>query len=82
MDCTGSSNKFVFRTVGIVGVLMMFLSITMSAQDAASPAQGRGAHSFLTVMTRNMDEGTDFGYITAAAGNPVALQAAIVQTFC
>ena len=40
------------------------------------------AHSFLTVMTRNMDEGTDFGYITAAAGHPELLGGAIVATFC
>ncbi len=83
MECTcGSRNKSAFRTAGVLGVLMMFLAIPMGAQDAALSAHGRGAHSFLTVMTRNMDEGTDFGYITAAAGNPVALQASIVQTFC
>jgi endonuclease/exonuclease/phosphatase family metal-dependent hydrolase len=54
-----------------------------TATVVASPsAHERGAHSFLKVMTRNMDEGTDFGYIIAAAGNPSALQSAIVQTFC
>jgi endonuclease/exonuclease/phosphatase family metal-dependent hydrolase len=83
MKCTcGSRSKSVFRTVGVLGVLMMLLAVPMGAQDAAPSAHESGAHSFLTVMTRNMDEGTDFGYITAAAGNPIALQAAIVQTFC
>ena len=33
-------------------------------------------------MTRNMDEGTDFGYITAAIGHPELLGGAIVTTFC
>jgi hypothetical protein len=42
----------------------------------------KAAHSQLTVMTRNMDEWTDFGYITAAIGHPELLGAAIVQTFC
>jgi endonuclease/exonuclease/phosphatase family metal-dependent hydrolase len=78
----GSRNKFVFRTVGALGVLMMFLAIPTGAQVAAPSAHQSGAHSFLKVMTRNMDEGTDFGYIVAAAGNPIALQSAIVQTFC
>jgi endonuclease/exonuclease/phosphatase family metal-dependent hydrolase len=53
-----------------------------AAAQSTSPAGVNNAHSFLTVMTRNMDEGTDFGYITAAAGNPAALQQAMVQTFC
>lgn len=78
----GSHNKYAFRTAGGLGVLMMFLAIPMGAQYAAPSAHESGAHSFLTIMTRNMDEGTDFGYITAAAGNPSALQSAIVQTFC
>ena len=78
----GSRNKFVFTTVGALGVLMMFLAIPTGAQVAAPSAHQSGAHSFLTVMTRNMDEGTDFGYIVAAAGDPSALQSAIVQTFC
>lgn len=83
MECTsGSRNKSVIRTVGILGILVMFLAIPMAAQGAAPSAHQSGAHSFLTVMTRNMDEGTDFGYIIAAAGDPSALQSAIVQTFC
>lgn len=75
-------NKSLFRTVGGLGVVMMFLAISMGAQNAALSAHARGAHSFLTVMTRNMDEGTDFGYVMAAAGDPSVLQAAMVKTFC
>jgi endonuclease/exonuclease/phosphatase family metal-dependent hydrolase len=58
-----------------------FLILPASGGAAAPPHQS-GAHSFLTVMTRNMDEGTDFGYITAAAGNPAALPTAILKTYC
>jgi endonuclease/exonuclease/phosphatase family metal-dependent hydrolase len=61
---------------------MMFVVSPMGAQNVAPSVHESGVHSFLRVMTRNMDEGTDFGYIIAAAGNPTALQAAIVQTFC
>jgi endonuclease/exonuclease/phosphatase family metal-dependent hydrolase len=49
---------------------------------APPPPHQSGAHSFLTVMTRNMDEGTDFGYITAAAGDLSVLGAAVVETYC
>lgn len=38
--------------------------------------------SFLTVMTRNMDSGTDLGYLFAAGGNPALLGPAVVNTFC
>lgn len=48
----------------------------------ASGRDDGGEHAFLSVMTRNMDEGTDFGYITAAAGQPQLLGPAIVKTFC
>jgi endonuclease/exonuclease/phosphatase family metal-dependent hydrolase len=78
----GSRNKSLFRTVGVVGVLMMLLAIPMGAQYAAPSSHENAAHSFLTIMTRNMDEGTDFGYVVAAAGNASALQSAMVQTFC
>lgn len=78
----GSRNKSAFSMVGGLGFLVMFVAIPMGAQYAAPSAHENAAHSFLTVMTRNMDEGTDFGYIMAAAGNPATLQAAMVQTFC
>jgi endonuclease/exonuclease/phosphatase family metal-dependent hydrolase len=56
-------------------------AIGPAAADTAPVHSGVG-HRFLTVMTRNMDEGTDFGYITAAAGHPELLGGAIVATFC
>lgn len=66
-----------------IGLLAFVIAPTSAGASGASPsAHESGAHSFLTVMTRNMDEGTDFGYIVRAAGDPSALQSAIVQTFC
>ncbi len=49
---------------------------------APAASASTGPRSFLTVMTRNMDEGTDFGFILAAAGHPDLLGPAIVDTFC
>ena len=57
-------------------------AVPLAGGIPSAHAASGGAHSFLTVMTRNMDEGTDFGYVTAAAGHPELLGAAIVATFC
>jgi endonuclease/exonuclease/phosphatase family metal-dependent hydrolase len=61
----------------VVGMLIA----TAFAQDHPAHAQ---AHSFLTIMTRNMDEGTDFGFIAAAAaiGDPALFPVALTETFC
>ncbi len=40
-----------------------------------------GAHSFVTVMTRNLDEGTDFGYIVRAAQGLMSFPAALSATY-
>jgi endonuclease/exonuclease/phosphatase family metal-dependent hydrolase len=64
------------------GIGLLPFVIAPTSAGASPSALESGAHSFVTIMTRNMDEGTDFGYIIAAAGNPSALQFAIVQTFC
>jgi len=66
-----SPGRITSQCLLVVGMLIA----TAFAQD--HPAHAQGANSFLTVMTRNMDEGTDFGFILAAAGNLSAL-----QTFC
>jgi endonuclease/exonuclease/phosphatase family metal-dependent hydrolase len=78
------SRHVVRRAVVVLAVIASGALPSAIAPAAAdtTPAPGGGAHSFLTVMTRNMDEGTDFGYITAAIGNPSALPGAIVATFC
>ncbi len=61
-------------------VVVAALPLVTGPAPAASASIG--PRSFLTVMTRNMDEGTDFGYILAAAGHPELLGPAIVKTFC
>src|SRR6516162_9413259 len=71
-----SKGRITSQCLLVVGMLIA----TAFAQD--HPAHAQGANSFLTVMTRNMDEGTDFGFILAAAGNLSALQAALGETFC
>ena len=60
-------------------VSLGMLGAFASASPAGASTQPR---SFLTVMTRNMDEGTDLGYVLAAAGDPELLGPAIVSTFC
>lgn len=57
-------------------------ALPLVAGPAPTASASAGPRSFLTVMTRNMDEGTDFGYILAAAGHPELLGPAIVKTFC
>ena len=71
-----SPGRITSQCLLVVGMLIA----TAFAQD--HPAHAQGANSFLTVMTRNMDEGTDFGFILAAAGSLSALQAALGETFC
>ena len=70
-----SRGRITSQCLLVVGMLIA----TAFAQD--HPAHAKD-HSFLTIMTRNMDEGTDFGFILAAAGNLSALQAALGETFC
>ena len=76
----------VRKAVAVTGAAVVLLGLAglASATGAPSattpdPSQPR---SFLTVMTRNMDEGTDFGYILGALGHPELLGPAIGQTFC
>ncbi len=47
----------------------------------AAPPGGNNAHRFVSVMTRNLDEGTDFGYITAAANGLMSFPDAISATY-
>jgi endonuclease/exonuclease/phosphatase family metal-dependent hydrolase len=72
-----SRGRITSQCLLVVGMLIA----TAFAQD--HPAHAKD-HSFLTIMTRNMDEGTDFGFIAAAAavGNPALFQVALVDTFC
>ena len=42
----------------------------------SGPADGNDAHRFITVMTRNLDEGTDFTPLFTATSVPTFLKAA------
>lgn len=66
----------------VAAAVVAALPLVTGLVPTASASASTGPRSFLTVMTRNMDEGTDLGYILAAAGNPEALGPAIVKTFC
>jgi len=72
-----SPGRITSQCLLVVGMLIA----TAFAQDHPAHAQD---HSFLTIMTRNMDEGTDFGFIAAAAavGDPALFQVALGETFC
>lgn len=51
-----------------------------SAIPAAAAGPG-GAHSWVRVMTRNLDEGTDFGYIKLAAAGLMSFSDAVGATY-
>ena len=72
-----TSRSITSQCLLVVGMLIA----TAFAQDHPAHAED---HSFLTIMTRNMDEGTDFGFIAAAAavGDPALFQVALGETFC
>ena len=71
-----SPGRITSQCLLVVGMLIA----TAFAQD--HPAHAQGANSFLTVMTRNMDEGTDFGFFSEAVGDQALLQVALLETFC
>ena len=72
-----SPGRITSQCLLVVGMLIA----TAFAQDHPAHAQDR---SFLTIMTRKMDEGTDFGFIApaAAVGDPALFQVALGETFC
>src|SRR5437016_1485667 len=74
--------RSAFAGLSVTAVAALTFAVHPAAAQTAPSSDARGVHSFLTVMTRNMDEGTDFGYITAAIGHPELLGGAIVTTFC
>lgn len=61
----------------MTGVLATALTPTASA----APAGGNDAHRFISVMTRNLDEGTDFGYVTAVAAGTLDFPTAVSLTY-
>ena len=70
-----SPGRITSQCLLVVGMLIA----TAFAQDHPAHAQD---HSFLTIMTRNMDEGTDFGFFSEAVGDQALLQVALGETFC
>ena len=65
--------------LAMVVPLAMLGAFALAGPAASASTQPR---SLLTVMTRNMDDGTDFGYLLAAGGNPELLGPAVVNSFC
>ena len=70
-----SPGRITSQCLLVVGMLIA----TAFAQDHPAHAED---HSFLTIMTRNMDEGTDFGFFSEAVGDQALLQVALLETFC
>ena len=68
------------RDIGL-GLVVCVLTVSTAAVAAAKPVGGNNAHRFVTVMTRNLDEGTDFGYIQAAAAGQLPLSEAVALTY-
>ena len=79
MPETGVMMRYKAKRWLAVAIVVAALPLVAGPAPASAST---GPRSFLTVMTRNMDEGTDFGYILAAAGHPELLGPAIVKTFC
>jgi len=59
----------------------MFSSVAAMPLAVAPQVAQADSHAFLTVMTRNLDEGTDFGYIMAAAQGLMSFSDAVTATY-
>jgi endonuclease/exonuclease/phosphatase family metal-dependent hydrolase len=76
------ARRGIRRTLTVLaatGAVMLPFAARPGAASAAPPG-GNDAHRYVTVMTRNMDEGTDFGYLTKAT-TAQQLGAAILATY-
>ena len=69
------------RTVVSVAVGLAVVTPVAARPGAADAAADNLAHRFVTVMTRNLDEGTDFGYVIAAANGQIAFSTAVALTY-
>jgi endonuclease/exonuclease/phosphatase family metal-dependent hydrolase len=67
--------RHVLAPLGIASVLAV-PAIAAVTSAAAAPADGNDAHRFITVMTQNLDEGTDFTPLFTATTVPAFLSAA------
>jgi endonuclease/exonuclease/phosphatase family metal-dependent hydrolase len=66
--------------VTIAAVLTVVAPVAIRP-DTVDAAAGNQAHRLVTVMTRNLDEGTDFGYVVAAAAGQITLAEAVALTY-
>jgi endonuclease/exonuclease/phosphatase family metal-dependent hydrolase len=57
------------------------LVVSMTATANAAPTGGNNAHRYISVMTRNLDEGTDFGYIKQVAAGTLEFPTAVAMTY-
>jgi endonuclease/exonuclease/phosphatase family metal-dependent hydrolase len=78
--------RSLFGTLtGIRSLRLMFLVLLVAilAAGGSSYSQGTGAEKRVTVLTRNVDEGTDLDFILAAASSGTIddLLAAVAQTY-
>ena len=76
MHCRGLA-----RTVVTIAAGLAVVTPVAARPGAAAAAGGNLAHRFVTVMTRNLDEGTDFGYVIAAANGQIAFSTAVALTY-
>lgn len=69
-----------FATVALAAAVCAPVAVEATAVSAAPP-DGNAAHRSVSVMTRNLDEGTDFGYVFAAARGATPFSDAISLTY-
>lgn len=72
------------RSAVLASVALVISSAVLAAPTttagAARPA-GNAAHRYVSVMTRNLDEGTDFGYIKQVAAGTLDFSTAVAMTY-
>lgn len=71
----------ILARIALCLVMTGAVSTTLAATASAAPTGANNAHRFVSVMTRNLDEGTDFGYITAAAAGTLDFTKAVGLTY-
>src|SRR3954469_15193840 len=65
----------------LVCLLAAGVLVTPATAADAGPVADNNAHRFVSVMTRNLDEGTDFGYVQAVAAGTLDFPTALALTY-
>jgi endonuclease/exonuclease/phosphatase family metal-dependent hydrolase len=73
--------RLVHTLLTAVAVTAVVTPLVAHSGVAAASSQVNNAHRFVTVMTRNLDEGTDFGYIIAATQGQISFADAVAATY-